>query len=272
MYAYCNHQLLLYSEAALPLADLALQRGYAVFDYCRSVNSKPLFLSDHIDRFLASAQAMHLTVPHTREEIKRIIAELIQRNQLAEAGIRLLLTGGEAPDTYRPVTPNFVITALPAKTASAADFEKGTSVLTYEHQRELCHIKSINYLTGVWLQPRLQQEGVEDVIYHSKGQVSELPRANLFVVTAKGVLLTPDKGMLKGITRSKVLALAKKIMPVEVRPVSVAELAAAAEVFSTGTSRRLLPIVKVDRQKIGKGKPGPVTRELYRRFLELENG
>jgi D-alanine transaminase/branched-chain amino acid aminotransferase len=272
MTAWINNRFVPYEEALLPVSDLSIQRGYALFDFLRSVNSIPLFLSCHLDRFFGSADGLHLTVPYTREQLGAVVQELIQLNRIDEAGIRLLLTGGVSPDTYHPATPNLVITCLPVRTASETDFENGLRLITYEHQRELPQIKSINYLTGVWLQPLLRQQQADDVLYHSNGQVTESPRSNVFIVSKEGSLCTPAAGILHGITRKKVLELAGGLLPVEERAVSLQEVYSSSEMFITSTTRRLLPVRVVDGRLIGNGKPGSVTCELYRRFRELEEG
>jgi len=270
MSAYFNDTFIAGEEARLHVADLSIQRGYAVFDFCRTVNRKPLFINDHLDRFFASAAAMHLPVTKTREELIHIIEQLIQQSSFPEAGIRIMLTGGYSPDTYTLAVPNLLITCNPVKTATAADFEKGFSVITYEHQRELPHIKSINYLTAVWLQPLLKEKKAADVLYHHNNNITEFPRSNVFVVTKDNRLLTPARNMLKGITRKQVLSLAAAILPVEERDIHREEVYDAAELFLTSTSKKIMPVVRVDDIVIGDGKPGVITREVYRRFLEKE--
>lgn len=270
MTAYLNDTFISYDAAALHVADLSVQRGYAVFDFFRTVNGKPLFIADHINRFFTSAEDMHLQVNKTKEELIFIIQQLIQQSSFPEAGIRILLTGGYASDSYIPTTPNLVITCQPIRTASVADFEKGYHVMSWQHQRELPHIKSINYLTAVWLQPLLKEKQMDDVLYHHSGIISEFPRSNVFIVTKDNRLLTPARNMLKGITRKKVIELAAAILPLEERDIQLEEVNDAAEVFLTSTSKKILPVVQVDGRNIGNGKPGVITKELYRRFLELE--
>jgi len=257
-------------EAHLHVADLSMQRGYAVFDFFRTVNGRALFIDDHLERFFSSAAAMHLPVNKTREELIHIIQQLLQQSSLPEAGIRIMLTGGYSPDTYTPANPNLLITCNPVKTATAADFEKGFSVITYEHQRELPHIKSTNYLTAVWLQPMLKEKNADDVLYHNNGIITEFPRSNVFVVTKEKKLLTPARHMLKGITRKQVLSLAADVLMTEERDIHLEEVYNAAEIFLSSTSKKLMPIVQIDNNVIGEGKPGVITRELYHRFLEKE--
>jgi D-alanine transaminase/branched-chain amino acid aminotransferase len=270
MAIFLNDQFLPDDQALLHVSDLSMQRSYAIFDFFRTLNGVPLFMEDHLDRFEASAKAMHLPLSKSREEIRSIIKELIIRSSLAEAGIRLMLTGGYSTDSYHPATPNLLITCNPVKTATEADFEKGLSVITYEHQRELPAIKSINYGMAVWLQPLLQEKQADDMIYHQKGILTEFPRSNVFIVTTGQQLITPARNILYGITRKNVIALAAAYMPVEERDVTMDELLNSSEVFLTSTTKKILPVLKVDEKPVGNGQPGVITRELYRRFLELE--
>ena len=270
MSVYLNDKFINNEEALLHVSDLSMQRGYAIFDFFRTVYGVPLFMEDHLDRFYASAMAMHLALDKSRQDIRNIVQELLQRSSLSEAGIRLMLTGGYAADSYHPATPNLLITCNPVKTATVNDFEKGLSVITYEHQRQLPHIKSINYLMAVWLQPLLKEKQADDLLYYNKESITELPRSNVFIVTADNKLITPAHNILYGITRKNIIKLAGDIMPVEERNISANELLQASEVFLTATTRKILPLLKINGQPIGNAKPGPVTTKLFERFLELE--
>jgi D-alanine transaminase/branched-chain amino acid aminotransferase len=270
MAVFINDHFLENEEALLHVSDLSMQRGYAAFDFLRSVNAVPLFISDHLDRLFASAAAMHLPVRKSREELSSIIHELIKRSSLPDAGIRIMLTGGYSTDSYQPAEPNLLITCNPVKTATQSDFEKGLSIITYEHQRELPLVKSINYLTAVWLQPLLKEKQADDVLYFKNRIITEFPRSNVFIITADNKLVTPARNILLGITRKNVLTLAADIMPVEERDITVDELQNAAEVFLTSTTKKIMPVVKVNNKIIGNGKPGKISTTLYKKFLELE--
>lgn len=257
-------------EVKLHVSDLSMQRAYAIFDFLRTVKNIPLFLEDHLDRFYHSAAAMHLPVKQSREELTGIIHQLIQQAALPEAGIRIMLTGGYSTDTYTPAESNLIITCNPVRTATAEDFERGYSIITYPHQRELPHIKSISYLTAVWLQPMLKEKNANDVLYYNPQSVTEFPRCNVFIITKDHTLVTPAHNMLKGITRKQVLALASGFMKTEERDITLDELTEAAEVFLTATTKKIIPIIKINNRAINNGKPGPLTRKLYEQFLLLE--
>jgi len=270
MSAFLNDTFMAAEAARLHVTDLSIQRSYAVFDFFRTVNWRPLFIDDHLERFFLSAASMYLPVNKTKDELINIVQQLVQQSSLSEAGIRIMLTGGYSPDTYTPANPNLLITCSPVKTATAADFEKGFSVITYEHQRELPYIKTINYAMAVWLQPLLKEKKADDVLYHYNNIITEFPRSNVFVVTKEKKLLTPARHILKGITRKQVLSLAADVLMTEERDIHLEEVYNAAEIFLSSTSKKLMPVVQIDNIVIGQGKPGVVTRELYRRFLEKE--
>jgi len=270
MAVFINDQFVENSEAILHVSDLSMQRGYGIFDFCRTVNGIPLFLEDHLQRFYNSAASMHLSVKYNMRELSAIIHELINKSSIPEAGIRIMLTGGYSKDGYQPAEPNLIITCNPVKVVSDIDFEKGYSIITHQYQRELPQIKSINYLMAVWLQPLLKEKNADDLLYYNKESITEFPRCNVFIVTRDNKLATPSNNILHGITRKNVLSLAKETMEVEERDIPVEELMKAAEIFLTATTKKILPILKINGTIIGNGKPGPITTKLYKKFLELE--
>ncbi len=271
MIAFVNNEFIEDDKASLKLNDLAIQRGYGVFDFFRTKNSIPLFIEDYLDRFYNSISLLNLEPLHTKEEIKTIIKELIQKNKLPESGLKLLLTGGYSDDNYQPATPNLVLTQHAVQITTPEKFLQPLKVISYEHQRELPRVKSINYLTGVWLQSKVKEAQAADVLYHRDGMITEFPRSNIFIVTKERKLVTPADNILPGITRKKLLTLAASYVEVETRPVHLDELKNAAEVFMTSTTKRLLPIKQVDEIFIGNGTSGPVPSLLNDAFIKMEN-
>ena len=254
----------------MQVSDLSMQRGYAVFDYLRAINSVPIFIDDHLNRFVASAAAMHFSISKSKTELDDIIVELLRITNLPVAGVRMMYTGGYAPDFYNPVEPNLVITCNPLKLPTKEDFDKGISIITYEFQRDLPHIKSINYQMAVWLQPLLKKQLADDVLYFQNNSVTEFPRCNLFMITADDKLVTPVNNILLGITRKHILALAEGIMEIEERDIKTEELYCAKELFYASSTKRILPVIQVDGKLVADGKPGDVTKSLYYKLLELE--
>ena len=100
-WAFINDDFILEETAGIHFRDLALQRGYGVFDFFKIAESTPVFLEQHLQRFFYSAQQLHLPAGRTKEELKAIITELIAKNNMADAGIRMTLTGGYSADGYQ---------------------------------------------------------------------------------------------------------------------------------------------------------------------------
>ena len=271
MIAFVNNQFLEEEKATLQVSDLSIQRGYAAFDFFRIKNYIPVFLDDYLNRFLNSISLLRLQPQQTREELKSIIHELIQKNKMPESGIRMILTGGYSPDSYEPVQPNLIITQQRIQFPASEKYDSGLKVITHEYRRDLPEAKSINYLMGVWLLQKVKDQKAADVLYHHEGIVSEFPRANVFVVTRDEKIITPAKNILGGITRLKVLKLAAEKYKVETRTLHIDEIKDAAEVFMTSTTKRLLPVTQVDDTIIGNGKAGSITTILNQDFIKMED-
>lgn len=270
MIVYVNGKYFEENEATLGIGDLAIQRGYGVFDYFRSVNKVPLFLPDYLSRFFNSAAGLGLKLQVLKEELVEAIDELTSKNGIPEAGFRMILTGGYSPDSFQPTAGNLIIIQQPLQVPSRQKFDQGITIITSEYKRDLPSIKSINYLMGIYLLPAVQQQQADEVLYCHNDQILEFPRSNVFVVTKDKKLITPKNDVLHGITRMKVLEIARSMYQVEEREVTVEELLAASEVFLTSTTKRIMPVVAVNKNPVGTGQPGEVTKTLYEAFLEKE--
>lgn len=122
----------------------------------------------------------------------------------------------------------------------------------------------------VWLQPLLIEQQADDILYFNKESITEFPRSNVFIVTADNKLITPAQNILHGITRKKIVSLAAGMIPVEERDITVDELMNASEVFTTSTTKKVLPVMKINSKLINDGNPGNITAALYEKFLALE--
>lgn len=267
-YSIVNDQLFPATQASLRVNDLSIQRGYGIFDFFKTLNHKPVFLDDHLDRFYQSAAILQLPVHYTREELKDLFRQLMEHNNMPDSGIRITLTGGYSADGYTLSDPNLIITQqpLPANYGLPAT---GIHLATYPHQRQLPAAKSIDYLMAVWLQSFVQQQQAQDVLYHQDNGVTECPRSNFFIVTADDSIITPGHNILKGIIRKQVLALAAGRFAVAEKGITLQDVYSAKEAFITSTTKNILPVVMVDGQVIGTGAPGKITTTLSAALKEL---
>ena len=270
MIAFINHEFIQEEQASLGITDLSIQRGYGVFDFFRTRNNVPLFIDNHLDRFFNSAAMLRLAIPYSRDDINHIITEMMEMNKIADSSFRLVLTGGYSPDYYQLSSPNFVIIQQPVQLPDKEDFDKGIKIILHEHIREFPQVKSTNYLVGVYLQHEVRQRKADDVLYYKDNKILEFPRSNVFAVTKDGTVITPADNVLKGITRMKALELAREKYKVEERAITCDELKNADEVFLTGTTKRIIPVIEIDGKMVNNGKPGEITTSLYNSFLKME--
>jgi len=261
---YCciNGEISPVERASIGVSDLALLRGYGVFDFLAVRQGTPLFLDDYLARFKRSAGVLGLQLPFPLEELHDLVWSLIEANGLQDAGVRLVLTGGYSEDGYAPASPNLIILEHYLAPKSESVWNQGIKMLSYAHQRELPEAKSINYLTGIQLLDRLKKEGAAEALFHDNGWVRESARANFFIVSDQGKLVTPEKKILHGITRQRILQSAGSIIGIETRELALEEVFSAREAFITSTTKGNLPVLQVDNHLIGDGKPGPVSKAI----------
>lgn len=267
--AFFNGEMVATTEAQVRFHDLGLLRGYGIFDFFLFQQGQPRFLSHYLDRFYRSAGFLGLDIPLARESMADAIAAVIAANGFSDGGIRLLLTGGYAEDSYTPTAPNLAIVQHPLPPAVSQP-ATSCSLLTYRHQRELPGVKSTNYLTGIYLQPMLRRAGADYLLFHDGQHVSESDRSNFFGIDADGRLLTPDEGVLPGITRMQILEIGRaQGIPVLEAALPLEALPTLREAFLTSTTKGVLPVVTIDGKPVGDGKPGAVSLKLQEGFAAL---
>lgn len=267
-FAHLNGRLVALNEAHIQVTDLAILRGYGIFDYFLFQNGHPLFLDDYLDRFLQSARLLHLELNQDKNQLAEQVYALIAANQQPDGAIRLVATGGYAHDGYSPASPNFIMLQHPYPSYPETYFSEGVRLLSYPYQREIPRAKSINYLKGISVLAELKAANAIEALYHDGQFLRETVRANFFLVTPDHKLVTPKEKILLGITRKMVLQAAESIIEVEEREVAFAEIQNAREAFLSSSTRGVMPVVKVDDQIIGDGRPGPVTQKLMGAFKQ----
>lgn len=266
-YASINGTIIEHDKASLHISDLGLRRGYAVFEFFRILRGVPVFLEDHLERFERSARLLELTPPFGREKLEGLIRELIELNNLREAGIQMLLTGGYSPDAFTPGQPNLIIAPMAVTPPPAQLYQQGGKVILHHNLRELPEAKTTDYLVAVKLAKRVRAEGATEVIYHDGKTVYEGGRSSLLIIR-QGTLITAQAGVLPGITRKHLLEVARPILPIQERPITLAELYSADEVLLTGATRQVMPITQIEDRRVGDGQVGPYSQQLMKAFQE----
>lgn len=200
----------------------------------------------------------------TTEQLQEKIFHILRVNNLERSAIKLLLSGGYSHDLYTPTKPNLLILNVPMS-YHPGDFINGIKLILLEYLRFSPEIKTTFYFPSISMLPELKKQGALEVLYHYGGIVSETTRANIFLIK-NGQLITPGSNVLKGVTRKYILEVASAKMNVIQRNVKVEELWDADEIFITGTSKHIAPVIGINDRIIGSGKPGNITISLAAEF------
>ena len=257
-------------EATLSVNDVAVLRGYSVFESLRTYDRNPFHLDEHLARLYRSAKLIELEIPWPREHIADVIHEIIARNSYRHATIRLLVTGGESEDTVLPSgKPTLVVMITLLGERDMERFARGYKLITTSLQRIAPEAKTANYVAAVRALKEAERQGAADALFVNEwGHVLEATRSNFFIFRGD-TLVTPREGILIGVMRNVVLELARGRFPIEERPILLDELMLADEAFITSSSKEITPVVQIDDLTLGDGKPGPRTYELEQRFIEM---
>jgi len=266
---YVNGNFVEADEATLSVNDLGIVRGYGVFDALRTYDDVPFKLREHLERLQTSASDIDLELPWSLERLEEIVHTTFDRNEIANASLRIIVTGGVADDLITPQSaPSLVVMVMPFKAKSPELYANGVKVITFEVTREMPTVKNLNYIGAVMAMQQAKKAGAFDAVYKdTEGWISEGTRANLFAVRGQQ-LITPEKDVLNGITRNVFMEIAQNQMADEVEVVlgelHYSELITADEVFITSSGVDGLSVVQVDEHQIGDGKPGAVTLKLQK--------
>lgn len=271
-YQLINGKILRAEEALIPLNDLGLLRGYSVFDYFRVLKGVPVFIEDHISRLMISCQKLDLELQWQQRDLERMCQEVIDANggSAVNAGMRVIVTGGFAPDGYTPTQTNLFITLHPLPNYAPTDYTDGRPVITSNFTRSMADVKTTVYGHVLSLRKRMKAANAIEVLYHTNGSITECSRANIFFVARDNTIITPSSDLLMGITRKYVIELAEKAgYRVEEADVRLEDIMGMKEAFLTSTTKGVMPIVQVDDTLVGSGEVGEVAITLRNAFLKL---
>lgn len=269
-YCFLNGDIMPVDKAFVRIDDIGILRGYGVFDFLRTYNGKPFLLKEHLLRLKNSAKALALVPPLSDKKIAALIDELLKKNKVQEAQVRILLTGGRTVNGmgYDSKNPTFAILIEPLAVPSAELYKKGGTLITNTHMRHVHTAKTTNYINAIVLaRERIKKDAIE-ILYLFHDYVLECSTSNFFIFKGD-TLITAKDNILLGTTRNFILKFVAKGFNVEERDIKVSELKEANEAFLTATNKEILPITKIDDVSIGNGKIGKNTKKLMKKFASL---
>ena len=265
-YCYFNGKIIELKKASLPIYDLGIVRGYSAFDWFRTYNGKIFHVKEHYSRFKNSLKEIGLRLDLSFQDFEKTCYELMKLNKMKESSFRILMTGGSMTDGLLSTKPNLFILIEPTIDPTPVALEKGIKIITSEYLRPFPLSKSTCYLEAVRLEPAKRKAGASEILFLKDKKLYEFSTSNIFIIK-KGTFYTPKNNVLQGITRKVIIDLLNKdkIKVIE-KDISEKELLAADEVFLTATNKRVLPIVKINNNKIGNGQVGQLAKRAQELF------
>ena len=267
---YLNGEFLPRERATLSVDDRGFIFGDGIYEVTRVVNGRLFEADRHMRRLQYGLRGIGIDPRITPDQIIDIHYRLIQENGLksGEGTVYLQITRGAAPRThYFPpagTAPTVFLSASPF-TPNKAQREQGATAVTYPDIRwSRCDLKTVNLLGAVLAKQHAVAAGSLEAVFIRDGVITEGSHTNVFGVIDGQLRTYPRSNyILPGITRDVVLELAvEEGINVRETPIFQQEIGRLDELFVTGTTSDVTPIVQLDGRPIGAGTPGPITRQL----------
>ncbi|MCY4469264.1 MAG: D-amino-acid transaminase [Thiotrichales bacterium] len=272
---YVDGQFVPENEARVSVFDRGFLFGDGVYEVSAVLGGGLVDNAGHLARLERSLGELGIVSPATPDEIARAQKELVARNDLGEGIVYLQITRGPADrDFAYPAEPKPTLVMFTQKKALVDSplAARGITVITVPELRwRRRDVKTVGLLAASMAKQAALDAGADDAWMVEDGFVTEGSSNNAYIVTRSGVVVTRHLGneILHGITRATVLRLAReRQITIEERPFTVEEAKSAAEAFITSASSFVIPVVGIDGETIGDGRPGPITGRLRDIYIE----
>ena len=274
--AYVDGEFTPVAEARIPLLDLGFLRSDTTYDVVHVWKKRFFRLDDHLDRFLAGAAKLRFELPMGKPEIASMLHRLVALSGLENAYVNVTASRGPLPKgTRNPLACRNRIYAFAVPfswIAPPEEHDRGISMIVAKPERIPMGSFDQTVKNFMWgdltagMIEAADRDAKAPVLLDRDGNITEGPGFNVFVVQG-GRLMTPDTGVLHGITRRTAIELAQGLnIQTRIAPVGLDVLKCADEIFITSTAGGIIPVTTLDTEPVGDGSPGPVTmrlRELY---------
>ena len=270
---YLNGSYLPSERAGLSALDRGFVFGDGVYEVWRVVNGRLFEAERHRERLERGLRELRIGPPDGADAdgLRTIAERLLRENGLLDghATFYVQVTRGAAPRTHQfpPAGTRPTVFAYTAGLKSLDEARRaGARAITQPDVRWLrCDIKTVQLLPNVMAKQAAIEAGAFEAIFIRNGVATEGTHSNLFAVLNGELRTHPTSNLiLPGVTRDVVLELARELgIPVREEPVTAADLRRVEELFFTGTTTDVLPVVRVDDFTVGSGKPGPIAGALY---------
>ena len=268
------------SEAKISMFDWGFTRSDVCYDVATAWRGAFFRLDDHLDRFFNSMAKMRMSIPHSRVEVRQILHGCVRAGGLEDAYVAMVCTRGVPPrgardprlavNRFYAYALPFVWIASPQKQAQGIDLHVSQRIRIAPESVDPT-VKNYHWMDLVMSMFDAYDRGADtSCVVDAQGHVAEGPGFNVFLVKG-GVVRTPDRGVLEGISRKTVIELCGTLgIPMRVEPVPAGDLATADEVFLSTSGGGVVPIAKIDGKPLGDF-PGPITKKLHAAYWALHD-
>jgi D-alanine transaminase len=275
---YVNGNFVPRAEARISVEDRGFVFGDGVYEVLRVINGRPFAARFHNDRLKRSLEGVRISLPagHSPESLTEIARQLLRENGLleGEATMYMQITRGVATRAHNFPTPDVspTIYISVARFTPYSDLaQNGAPVITHPDLRwGRCDLKTLNLLPNVLASQTAKERGAFEAMLIRDGVVTEGTKTNFFGVVDGSLRTHPsDTHILPGITRSVLRDLARQVnIDLDETPILSDEIPRLSELFLTGTTTDVMPVVRLDDKPVGKGKPGELTKRLQKVLAE----
>lgn len=274
--AFVRGQYVPIGDANIPITDWGFLRSDATYDVVTVWDGAFFRLDAHLERFMRSCKRWRLDPGLTPGQISDVLSQCVRLSGLRASYVEMICTRGQPPWGSRDprlAVNQFYAFAVPyVWLANAQQREAGLHVMISDVQRIPATSVDPSAKNYHWNDLTMGLLGALDagadsvLLVDSVGNVVEGPGFNVFCVS-HGALVTPNEGMLEGVSRRTVIEMARSLgLPLQLRTLPAEELRGAEEVFLSTSGGGVLPVTMVDKRAIGDGSPGPITRQLVRTY------
>jgi branched-chain amino acid aminotransferase len=269
------------SEARISIFDTGFGHSDLTYTVAHVWHGNVFRLDDHLERLLSGARQLRLDVGMTKPELSEIAKRCVSLSQLRESFLNITITRGfgqrQGERDVSKLTHQLYVYAIPYVWAFPPEEQIfGTTVIVPLHVRRASRatvdptVKNYQWGDLTAASFEAQDRGARSaILLDADNCVAEGPGFNV-VVVKDGVLASPSRNALPGITRKTVLELAATMgLEASLRDITSRELYEADELMAVTTAGGVTPIVSLDGKKIGTGEPGPLTVQIRDRFWAL---
>jgi len=278
---YLNGEWLSEAQAKVSVFDRGFLFADAIYEVTAIADGKLLDFARHAARLRKSLELLDIAMPVSEEELLAAHKEIARRNKVTNGLVYLQISRGAEHRSFvysNGLKPTIVMFTQERNMLANPEWKTGINVKSVPDSRWANrHIKTVQLLYSSLSKVEAKREGFDDALFVEDGFITESASANFHIITRDGTLITRDlsNALLHGITRGSIVDIARRAgLRTEERQFTLDEALRASEAFITDSISLVMPVVSIDRQTIGSGTPGPVSRKLLELYLQekLENG